>query len=190
VFALDDLLTALDGVVQASGGLAALVDRHLAAFIAARCRMSVDHILSEIEDSRGDSSKARSGMVRLLAQVQQDVGPPAVPRLARWLAGELDPVVARLRSRQTRERVKRRIDALADAGNLIDLAQLLQNEALFKRDDSAFAAAAREYATATARITELESTDTRAQTLRLGWRIAASVSFAIACATAAVALLW
>jgi hypothetical protein len=190
VFALDDLLIALDGVVQASGGLSALVDRHIAAFIAARCRISVDHILSEVEDARGDSAKARAGMVRLLAQVQHDVGPAAVPRLARWLAGELDPAVARLRSRQTRERVKKRIDALADAGNLVEIAQLLQNEALFKRDGAAFAAAAREYAAATAQIAELEASDGGGKTLRLGWRIAASLSFAIACATTAVALLW
>jgi len=192
VLSLSDLLPALETIVAKKGGLSALVDRHIAGFIAARCKANLDYILGEIEDARGGGGtiKATVGMVRLLAQVQNDVGGTPVPHLAGWLIAEIEPVIETLKSRSLRDKVKKKLDQLASSGNLIEIAQVVQNEALFKRDSGAFGAAQREYLAASAKIKELESGDFQEKSRRSGWRLASTLSFAIACASLAVVLVW
>jgi hypothetical protein len=196
VLSIGDLLPTLESIVERKGGLPALVDRHIAGFIAARCKANLDYILGEIDDARGgdrasaNSMKATIGMVRLLAQVQNETTDAPVPHLATWLVGEIEPVLETLRSRALRDKVKRRLEQLAGAGNLAEIAAIVQNEGLFKRDAAAFAAAQREYLAASAQIKELDSADFQERTRRSGWRLASRLSFLIASASVAVVLLW
>jgi hypothetical protein len=196
VLTLPDLLPTLEAIVAKRGGLSALVDRHIAAFIAARCKANLDYILSEIEDARGEDRgqattiKATVAMVRLLGQVQSDVGGQPVPQLATWLVAEVEPVIETLKSRTMRDKVTKRFAQLAAAGNLTEIAQVLANEALFKRDTGGFAAAQREYTAASAKIKELDSADFQEKSRRSGWRLASTLSFLLAVASVAVALVW
>jgi hypothetical protein len=196
VMSLGELLPTLEAIVEKRGGLPALVDRHIAGFIAARCKANLDYILGEIENARdgergsAGSIKATVGMVRLLAQVQSETTAAPVPRLAAWLVGEVEPVLETIKSRVLRDKVKKKFEQLARAGNLVEIATIIQNEGLFKRDAAAFAAAQREYLAATSQIKELDSADFQEKTRRTGWRLASKLSFLIACASISVVLLW
>lgn len=190
VYSLRDLLPALDAVVAAKGKLPTLIDRHVAAFVASRIGGGVEAHLTALENSAGASANARIGMTGLLARVQHEYHTQLTPNLTVWLAGELEPAIARFKSRSTRNKVRERLEQVATSGSLVELYQTVANKNAIKNDEHAQRQAKREYVEALREIKRLESVEFQQETKRLGWRIAAGISIGIGVVTSVGVFSW
>jgi len=121
--------------------------------------------------------------------VQAKHGPAQLPHLAGWLARELEPALNRFRGRTMRDQMRKRLEALAGGGNLVDLHNCLNNDNALKRDEAARKKAQRDFAAAGREIAQLESKEFQDSAQRLGWRIASGISGSIAFVSAVVVVM-
>jgi len=190
IYSLRDLLPALENVVRDDGELPSLVDRHIAAFIAARLKGKTERILTSIEDARGDSLTSNLAMVQLLGEVQKDYGPETLPNLTGWLSEVLSPAIDQFQSRSMREDLKRKLESIVAKGRLLALHDHLNSKQQVKRDQTAKVQAAREFADAAAKIEQLVSKSFQENALRTGWGIAAGGSVMLSILTIAILVVW
>src|SRR5690606_10232023 len=78
---VDALLAALEETAGTIDGDKMLLDRHVAAFIAARFNRDIDRHLLLLAD-RGDRAGVASGTLAIFAAIQALHGPRSLPRLA------------------------------------------------------------------------------------------------------------
>ncbi len=190
VYSLRDLLPALDRIVEETGRLPRLIDRHIAAFIASRINGTIDSQLQELEHSTGLSASAKIGMTGLLAKVQNEYPTITTPHMTAWLVRELEPAVSRYHSRSLRSKMKQRLDQVSSSGNLVELYQLLSNKNVIKKDERARNLAKREYAEANKEIRRLESVEFQVEAKRTGWKLAAGISMTIGVVTTIAVFSW
>ena len=137
---VDDLagfLPALEGVIGA-GGVADgwPIDRHIAAFIAARSPESIDSQLGSL--THNDLATRWATTARLLAKLQDRSGPASLPGLCRILGALGSPLIERFHNRPTRKRMKTALAEAVGSGRLKLLVDLLDDEEALKRDQSRF----------------------------------------------------
>ena len=190
MYSLRDLLPALDKVVEETGSLGRLVDRHIAAFIASRIKGSLDSQLAALEHTTGVSVGAKIGMTGLLAKVQNEYQHQMTPNLTRWLVEELQPAVKRYNSKSLRKRISDKLDQVAVTGNLIELYQTLSNKSIVSKDEKAQSRAKREYTDSMREIKRLESEEFQFEAKRTGWKIAAGISLVIGTVTTIGVFSW
>ena len=190
VVELPELLETLDDIVKNKGRLTALIDRHLAAFIAARMRKNLDPHLSDIASATGDSPTAKLGMVRLLALAQESSGPGKLVHLTRWIADDLRELATGFRSRTYREKVAQQLEKVAESGILGRVYELLGNERIKRQDEQGYAMAMRKYAHVAEQIGHLQSQEYEDEATNLGFSIATTVSGLTAAAAAVFVLLF
>jgi hypothetical protein len=123
--AIGDLLPALelaaaDGQIQAHP-----VDRHVAAFIANRSKYVDEAAMVAIGSA--DPTERLLGTLHLLAHLQQERGPPAVPALAQLLGRHAQLLIDRFRNRRTRERLENELAGVLAEASLPLLLQFLDN---------------------------------------------------------------
>lgn len=121
------------------------VDRHIAAFIAARTRLDLSNQLAALADP--DLTASRTAAIQLLAILQHQVFKAPLPNLARWLADVAAPVVNSFRNRYTRQEIQRVLPQVCRQGDLVRLLDLVGNPDRRKRDADGFANAVATYAT-------------------------------------------
>lgn len=183
---IKELLPTLERIVEEKGSLPALFDRHLAAFIASRIKANIDRLLAALESGKGDRQASMLGALALFAQVQAKHGPEELPALTQWLGRELEPTLERFSSRSVREQMRKRLAAASNSGNLVELNNALNNDAVARRDEANRRQAMREYAAAAREIAQLESKEFQDSTQRSGWRIASGISGLIAAGAVAL----
>ncbi len=181
-----DLLPVLEEIVSTQGKLQKLVDRHLAAFIAARGKVNLDRRFAVLEAAKGDVNLIRLGMLGILATLQHKHGPSQLPFLTDWMAGELEPSINRFSARSTREEIRKRLATAASGGRLTELNSCLNNDKSFRADERAQKKATREFVAAGREIDQLESKEFQDSVQELAWRIATGISTSVAGATAII----
>ncbi|MEE8333814.1 MAG: hypothetical protein V3R85_08190 [Alphaproteobacteria bacterium] len=175
-----DLLPALEEIVSRKGKLLKLVDRHLAAFIAARGKINLDRRFATIEAAKGDVNLIKLGMLGILATLQHKYGPSQLPALTDWMAGELEPAINRFGSKSTRDELLQRLGKAGSGGRLIELNSCLNNEKSLRIDEIAQKKATREFIVAGREIDQLQSKAFQDTVQELGWRIATGISASVA----------
>jgi hypothetical protein len=190
IYSLHDLLPTLERIVRDTGDLPVLIDRHIAAFIAARLKAPTEQILAEVENNRGNALSSKLAMVKLLGAVQKDYGPDALPNLTGWLSEELAPTIDQFQSKSTRDELRRKLSSVVAKGHLAALHNHLNSKKLLNHDQAAKKQAAREFADAAAKIDQLASQEFQDGALRTGWGIAAGGSMILAIATIAILVVW
>ncbi|MGO8914415.1 MAG: serine/threonine protein kinase [Stellaceae bacterium] len=140
-----DVLEALERASQKRTGDDFQVDRHLAAFIAARYRQAGQDWFDALNNA--DPGQRVLGALYLLTRLQAFKGPPAVPALAQRLARQLPQVIDRYHNRERRGRLKAGLPKVVAKGNLSDLLSFIDNAADRARDLQGFQQALRDYAT-------------------------------------------
>jgi hypothetical protein len=142
VVVADDVLRALEAAA-ARGALGdPLIDRHVAAFVAARSQQ----IGRDAFDLLSGTPRQRSlGTLSFLAHLQAAHGPANVPTLGKLISAQAGSLVDMFHSRHRRERIQAEIAKMAAKGTLSDLFWLLQNSSEQGRDAQDFHAAQREY---------------------------------------------
>lgn len=139
-----DLLSALERASQRRANDEFAVDRHLAAFIAARHRGVGNDWLDPLHSP--DPSQRALGTLYLLARLQAFHGPAAVPALAQRLAKMLPLVIDRYHNRTRRARLKAELPKIVAKGNLAEIVAFIDNGTERVQDIQGFMLAQREYA--------------------------------------------
>lgn len=138
VFELADLLPELEAVATALPD-DKLVDRHVAAFMAARSGDDLDEVLREMANS--DAAASATATLAVLARIQGlHPGAPR-PRLAKWIGRKLPAVAAAIRHRPTRAAVELDAARLIAQGDLCALQALICDPQRQRREDRALRAA-------------------------------------------------
>lgn len=105
-----------------------ILDLHLLAFIAARADRKTEVQATNLAGMR-DADVIRRGELALLRDLQVRYHPEPMPGLAKWAAGRLRPDLARWRNKPRREAMEGRLQALAQAGFLSRLLDLIDDAA-------------------------------------------------------------
>lgn len=143
---LSDLLPAIDAALPGAEPGAMPMDRHIAAFIAARLGRSADRELGQIANM-ADQTNYRLGLLRLLADVQRMHPNRDLPRLSEALVALLDPVIESFHNLKNRSGLRDRLKRLGEQSDLAQMADLLEEDGPTRRaDDQGFAEAQRAYA--------------------------------------------
>ncbi|MEK7244786.1 MAG: hypothetical protein AAB223_02060, partial [Pseudomonadota bacterium] len=121
----EDLLPALDRAASRTDPKTRPMDRHIAAFIAARFEQDIAPHLKAITSTRVETSLI--GMLSLLAVVQWRLKQDGLLGLAGWIGGLLGPAINTYHSRSTRREIEKDLPRLVRQGSLPELFDLIDN---------------------------------------------------------------
>ena len=145
VINMRDLLPAIDAALPALGEGTMPIDRHIAAFIGAHLRRSIERELNAIGTATNEADR-RVAIVRVFAIVQQAFPNRKLPRLADAIATMLAPALDSFHHATARADAERRMHKLAKDCDFSGLALLFDPQGPYRRSDSlGFAAAKRAY---------------------------------------------
>ncbi len=157
VISLSQLLPALDIAAQKKKNLKGdPIDRHIAAFIAARLKHPLDNHLQAMANTVSLGTK-RMGMIRLLSEVQQYTGEQTPRHVAKWLVDLAKPIIDTYHSRPFQEKLTKEVQRLCEKGSLMDIAYSLENASRREKDNEGFRSAMREYSDAETEINRIEA---------------------------------
>lgn len=181
VLSIGQVLNALNVTAQERNLRGEPIDRHIAAFIAAKMKHPMDQHLQGL-NSENNKALKRLSMIRLFADVQQYTGEDTPTYLAQWLARLATPIVESYRNRNFRQRLKREIKKIAERGTLMDLSYALENASRREKDVEGFKEAVEKFAKAEAEIIKIESGEMTKPELiqKKGQEMAAMVSAVMA----------
>src|SRR5262249_42594941 len=144
ITSIHQVLPALEIIAQRDDRPDTPLDRHLAAFIAARAQRMPDELLRGL--ATNDPAQRNLAMLRLFAAIeeQQEALMP-VPTRAKWTAGLPAPVVPAYPPRRRRDKMSQLVQATAEQGILSELLKVLADDREKATDQQGFTAAAAEY---------------------------------------------
>jgi hypothetical protein len=120
-----------------------VVDRHIAAFLAVRCR---DAVVDWYDDLASTTTQRRiSGVLHVLARLQKMYGPASVPSLGERMGREVPVLVDRYHSLSRRARLRDAIAKPSAQGHLPEIVAIVASPAERKRDEAEYRAAHQEY---------------------------------------------
>lgn len=156
---IEDLLPALDRAASRTDPKTRPVDRHVAAFIAARFEQDIDPHLKAMASTRVETSLI--GMLSLLAVVQWRLKLDGLLGLAGWVGGLLGPAINTYHSRSTRRDIEKDLPRLVRQGSLPELFDLIDNAEKRRLDLEGYTAAKAEFEAAEAEIQKIEGTESQ-----------------------------
>jgi len=153
IFSLVGFLAALErqAATRLDGG--ELIDRHIAAFIAARFRTATSDWVEGLASN--DSARRLISILRALARLQAHGGPAAVPNLVKWAAHQAMPLVEAYHHRPTRQRLTKQFERAAQAGKLVELMLIIDNPVEQQHDAAGFAEAKRAHSVIASELSRL-----------------------------------
>ncbi|MBI4184454.1 MAG: hypothetical protein HY521_10690 [Proteobacteria bacterium] len=178
------LLGALDRKSKRGDSRTLPVDRHIAAFVAARLNMDFEAHLKAMSQTH-ERDKAVLGMLNFLATLQYRFGPKKLPGLSAWFGALSVPMIGSYYSRHTRKELETEVPRLVRRGQLTDLYNLFENPEERARDRDGYQAAVQAYSEASKEVQDLEvAGGARAETAhQIGQQAAALASTLIALVT-------
>lgn len=184
-----DLLPALERASERRRDEEFGVDRHLAAFIAARFRSAGNdwHDALAVEHP----ADRALGALYLLGRLQSRYGPAALPALTQRLGRQLPLLIDRFHNRARRARLRAELPRSLAKGSLADVLAFLDSVPERIRDHQGFSQAKRDYAAIERDLELLKSGAARRpqQAAELGARYAAITANALAWLVALMMLL-
>ena len=186
----EDLLPALERVAAGKDRPTFPIDRHIAAFIAARFRQNTEDHLVAI-GNRDDPSKMVLGALRALAVMQWRLGPPQLPNLTEWMGRLTESVVDSFHGVALRRDLQEQLARVVRKGSLVELLNIVDDKAVRDADARGYQNALNEYYAAESEIDSYSGKEgvleRRAE--RLANRIATVLSSVIAIGTVAVLIM-
>ncbi len=157
VIDIDSLLPAMDSLAEKSDDVRFLIDRHLAAFIAAHFSGLRGSELRDL-DNQADPYLPILAAIRLLSLIQERATrvKPYI-NLGKLAAKMLEPTVKRYHNRQTRERIASAMKEAGATGRLSELLSVTDNYQIVEDDERRFQMAVMEYRDITNRLRQLVS---------------------------------
>ena len=175
-----ELLPALENASKRADPKSWPIDRHIAAYIAARFEQNIEGQITSVNSPH--EGTALLGMLSLLALLQWRLGPETVPGLVSWLGGLVQPIINSYHSRPQRKEMEKEVPKLVRKGSLSDLYNFLDNPDERRKDIDGFAAAREKYHNDTFEIKELQENKLAREDLAERWgRQSAAVASIIIC---------
>jgi hypothetical protein len=176
VISLDMLLSALEDAAASADTSSVPMDRHLAAFVAARWNEGVQPHLAALADPRPEGLVV--GTIGIFAALQRRYNLPPLPRLSQWIGGRLNVVVETYHGRATRADLEHKLQSVCREGRFPELYTLVIDGNRRAADVKGYSAAMEEFAAIRAQINALEANDpqTAARVRENDQRLAATLS--------------
>jgi hypothetical protein len=189
VVEIDRLLPALDAMSANVEPTTPPVDRHVAAFIAARFRGDLERELPQT--GKQDDAEAALGTLTVLAKLQEELGPELLHGLASWVGGQVTPAIKIYHSRSRRGDIEAEVPRLVRRGALPPILKLLDNPETRRADKLEYDAARASFVEADAEIKRIEKSllPGSTESLRTRQRGAAITSTLIAMTVVVVYLI-
>jgi len=149
-----ELLRALDWTASGGERNKEPIDRHIAAFLAARFKRTEEVLFGQLSPSI-EPMRRVVAILTILADVQARTATEPLPHLCAWVVSLLDPAFRRFHSRPQQEEVRRRADAAAQSGRLPELLRIVDDPDALRRDKAEFEAAMIAYREADTEIEKL-----------------------------------
>ncbi len=143
IFSIDFLLQSLNAAEKTVDTKNSPIDRHIAAFIAARSKADMDEPLSKLGDL-DDTIKTLS-MLKLLVDLQKTMNTGTLLGLAKWVGGLMGPVIKLYHSREKRKEVEAAVPKIVRSGSLSELLSLLDNPLEKEKDKGNYLTAVDEF---------------------------------------------
>ncbi|MBT7957440.1 MAG: hypothetical protein HN731_19735 [Rhodospirillaceae bacterium] len=143
VSVIEEILPTLDAAEKMADTKKSPVDRHLAAFIAARTEGSIESQLGQLGDL--DETFQILGMLRLLVELQDRMNTGTLLGLTKWVGGLMGPVIKLYHSRSTRRDIEADVPRIVRSGDLSELLGLLDDPVTRKKDELEYLAALEEF---------------------------------------------
>jgi hypothetical protein len=143
---LRDLLPAIDAALPGASAGTLPMDRHIAAFIAARIGRSIERDLNTLANA-ADQVPYRLAVLRLIAAVRDAHGNHDLPRLGEAIAEMLMPVIDSFHRLKSRDDLRAKVKQLAGKSQFVELADLLDGDGPTRQiDERGFHEAQQAYA--------------------------------------------
>jgi hypothetical protein len=139
VIGLCDVLPALERAA-AKGHRGPPMDRHLAAFVAARAETNTGDFVRALNKTDA-GEQVVTGLLGLLAVADTEGGARSFTRLARWLEPHLAPAVDCFHHSKWRDAARAELPGLVAAGDIGALYRFVANGEARRRDRDGYAAA-------------------------------------------------
>ena len=189
VIDIEDLLPALDGAANRVDTKNKPMDRHIAAFIAARFEEDIHPHLKAV--AAPNEETATIGMLSLLAFLQWRLRINTLFGLSSWVGGLLGPAINTYHSRITRREIEKEIPRLVRKGSLPELFDLIDNAENRKTDAQGYIVNCAEYMAAEREVQDIEGTGAERQTKaeRTGKQASAVISILMAMMVMSILLI-
>ena len=189
VLAIEQLLPAMEEAANTADMSSRPIDRHVAAFIAARFDQDIHPHLKALASPKDDTSVI--GMLSLFAFLQWKLRTPPMLALSSWIGGLLGPAINAYHNRQTRDELEKEIPRLVRKGSLPELFNLI-DDAEKRRDDSdGFQAARAEWLAAEEEVRDIEGAgeERLSKAERSGQQAAATISIMLGLSVVSILLM-
>ena len=186
-----ELIWALNDYARNPGPAPKLIDRHIAAFCAVRCKQMSDQWLRPLGDNE-QSSAYKIGVLKIMALVQQVSKLEQAPDLTKVLAEMLQPVVESFHNLKQRKKAHADLEAAGKTGKSSELLALFNDMQVLERDEKAYHAAQANYHRTASQISLLHIDAGNADHLakEMGEQVAAIASGSIATLIASIVFLF
>ena len=154
VLLIDHLLPAMERSASTADTNQRPVDRHIAAFIAARFKEDIHLHLKSLGSKTRNTSII--GLLSLLAFLQWKLREQPLLGLSSWIGGLLGPAINSYHNRITRGDLEKEIPRLVRKGSLPELFDLVDNAKRRKEDISGYEEAKNEWLAAEEEIQDIE----------------------------------
>jgi eukaryotic-like serine/threonine-protein kinase len=190
VTGLDALLPALEAAAGGSNRGAHLIDRHAAAFVAARAENDSGGIIASLDDS--DPVTSTIATLNVLEWLRRRYPCPSLPRLTTWIGRPLLSVTQAFHSRTERAALEREIQREVATGDLGRLHALVNDPERRRRDHEGFRVAVADYSRAEREAVSLEIAEPQRQitSRAMGMQAAAMIALTAAAVSMCFSLLF
>ncbi len=154
VLLIEHVLPSLDAAAGHADTNQRPIDRHIAAFIAARFDQDIHPHLKALGSDARDTSII--GLLSLYAFLQWKLREQQVLGLASWVGGLLGPAINSYHNRITRGDIEKEIPRLVRKGSLPELFDLVDNAERRKDDRDGYAEARAEWLAAEEEVRDIE----------------------------------
>lgn len=156
-----ELLIALDEASKKVDTKVRPMDRHIAAFLAARFKTNTTDALRGLASQ--DDRIATLAMLTLLSTIQTTAKAEGLHGLTTWVGGHMNPAINTYRNRKTRRDLERDLPKVVSLGSLSDLLDLIDNAETRHEDQQGYALATERYAAVASEVEEIQNGDTARQ---------------------------
>lgn len=186
-----EMMWALNDYARNPGPSKTLIDRHLAAFCAVRCKQMSDQWLRPLGDNE-QTSTYKIGVLKIVALIQQVSKIELAPDLTQMLADMLKPVADTINNLKQRKKLHTDLEAAGKTGKSSEILALFNDVQLLDRDEKAFQAAQVSYQRTATQISLLhvDASNSEHHAKEVGEQVAAIASGSISALIASLIFLF
>lgn len=178
------MLHMLDSIAKDFAATHSPLDRHSAAFLAARMGINKEVYISELGRFPELAGNPKFLTLRLLLSAQDRMGNPPLRGLCHWVAMDCLPILEKLHNRKIRDSIQSDIKRACHTGQLSGIARVLFDAGYYLRDQVEFQRAAAYYRLNSEKISNISNpTYLMGRGKRLGRQISVWAAGLICCIT-------